>query len=185
MAWIKVVSEKEAQGELAETYKCIAGSRGKVADIMRVQSLNPAAMRAHLDLYLAVMFGSSGISREERELIAVVVSAANGCAYCVAHHGEALFHYWRDRERVEQAARDFRALELPERTRRVLVYAEKLTRAPNEMTEEDVRRLREVGLSDRDVLDVNLIISYFNFVNRIALGLGVEFAADEVSGYRY
>jgi len=88
-----------------------------MANIMRVQSLNPDSMCVHLDLYLAVTFDPSGLSRNEREVIAVVVSEVNGCAYCVAHHGEALCHYWQDRERVEQAAQDFQALELPERTR--------------------------------------------------------------------
>jgi len=185
VAWIEVMLEEKAQGELAEVYRRIAGSRGKVANIMRVQSLNPDSMRVHLDLYLAVTFGPSGLSRNERELIAVVVSEVNGCAYCVAHHGEALCHYWQDRERVEQAARDFLGLELPERTRRILAYAKKLTCAPHEMKEGDVRRLREVGLSDREILDVNLIVSYFNFVNRIALGLGVELSPDDISGYRY
>jgi len=185
VAWIKTVPEEEAKGELTEVYRRIAGSRGKVANIMRVQGLNPAAMGAHLDLYLAVMFGPSGLSRKERELIAVVVSAANGCTYCVAHHGEALFHYWRERGRVEQAARDWQSLDLPDRTRRVLAYAEKLTHSPSEIAERDVDALREMGLSDRDILDVNLITSYFNFVNRIALGLGVELSPDELSGYRY
>ncbi|MDQ3522084.1 MAG: carboxymuconolactone decarboxylase family protein, partial [Gemmatimonadota bacterium] len=63
-------------------------------------SLHPAAMQAHMDLYMAVMFQRSGISREERELIAVVVSAANRCAYCVSHHAAALNAYWKDQERV-------------------------------------------------------------------------------------
>jgi len=135
VAWIEVMPEEEAQGELAEAYRRIAGSRGKMANITRVQSLNPDSMCVHLDLYLAVTFDPSGLSRNEREVIAVVVSEVNGCAYCVAHHGEALCHYWQDRERVEQAAQDFRALELPERTRRVLAYAKKLTCAPHEMKE--------------------------------------------------
>jgi uncharacterized peroxidase-related enzyme len=142
-------------------------------------------MRAHLDLYLAGMFSLSGLSRKEQELVAVVVSAANGCAYCVAHHGEALFHYWQDRERVEQAARDFQVLELPERTRRVRAYAEKFACALHELVEGDLCCLQEVGPSDREILDVNPLTSYFNFVDCIALGLGVGLSPDEISGYQY
>ena len=63
-------------------------------------------------------------------------------------------------------------------------HAEKLTTAPGAMTESDLGELRAVGLSDRDILDLTLVTAYFNFVNRIAQGLGVEFTAAEVGGYR-
>jgi alkylhydroperoxidase family enzyme len=62
-------------------------------------------------------------------------------------------------------------------------HAEKLTSAPGAMTESDLGELRAVDLSDKDILDLTLIVSYFNFVNRIAVGLGVDFSADEMSGY--
>ena len=160
---------------------------------MRVQSLHPEAMAAHLDLYLAVMFARSGLRRSERELIAIVVSAANGCAYCVRHHAEALKALWTDDARVTQAAEDYRALDpgsgpgqaLSERERALCDYADALTREPASVSEASVERLRAAGLSDRDVLDANLIVSYFNFVNRIAEGLGVAFTEEEATGYRY
>jgi len=63
-------------------------------------------------------------------------------------------------------------------------YADKLTRAPGDATEEDVAALRAQGLSARDILDVNMIAAYFNFVNRIAAGLGVEYSPEEVRGYK-
>jgi uncharacterized peroxidase-related enzyme len=185
MVWIEEIPEAEAQGKLREIYERIVASRGKVANILRVQSLHPEALDAHLSLYLAIMFSPSGLPREERELIAVVVSAANGCGYCISHHAEALRHYWGDEERVRDAARDWRSLGLPERTCRILAYAEKLTRFPHEVCEGDVRSLREVGLTDREILEVALVASYFNFVNRIALGLGVAPSPEEVRGYRH
>lgn len=184
MAWIRTVGEGEAKGELEEVYDRIAGERGKVAEIMRVQGLHPRALAAHLDLYLALMFCPGELAREERELIAVVVSGANGCGYCLAHHLEALAHYWPG-EMAQRAARDWRSLRLPQRLVRILEYAEKLTREPASVSEGDIRSLREVGLSDRGILEVNLIVGYFNFANRIALGLGIEPSPEEVSGYRY
>ncbi|MBN1201762.1 MAG: peroxidase-related enzyme [Anaerolineae bacterium] len=185
MPWIDVIDEAHADGALKAAYEEIKGARGKVANIMRIHSLKPETMLAHKDLYVSLLFRDSGLSREERELIAVVISAANGCAYCVQHHAEALDHYWQDRARVDRAVRDFRALDLPDRLRAILAYVVKLTEAPATVTEVDVAALRAVGLSDADILSVNLVTAYFNFVNRIAVGLGVEFSPEEVTGYRY
>jgi uncharacterized peroxidase-related enzyme len=185
MSWIDVVLEADAEGKLAAIYETISGARGKVSNIMRVHSLKPKAMQAHMKLYLSVMFGRSGLSREERELIATAVSAANDCPYCKHHHAAALDAYWQDPERVESFMNDWRSVELSERETALIEYAVKLTRTPGEMQQGDVERLRERGLDDEEVLATNLVTSYFNFVNRIALGLGVEFSESEMSGYHY
>ena len=73
---------------------------------------------------------------------------------------------------------------LEPRLSNIVRHAEKLTSAPSAMTESDLGELRAVGLSDEDILDLTLVTAYFNFVNRIALGLGVEFTAEEMSGYK-
>lgn len=185
MTWIETIGVTDAEGELAAAYRRLMDDRGKVSNIMSAQSLDPRAMQAHLDLYLSVMFGRSGLSREEREMIAVAVSALNRCAYCIAHHCDALNRYWRDAGRVERFAEDFRAVEVPERMQVVLDYAEALTLAPASVLEGHVLAMKAAGLSDREVLTVNLVIAYFNFVNRIAAGLGVESTAEERAGYDY
>lgn len=185
MAWIKTVDETEAGGLLSEIYEQVSRERGKIANIIRVHSLNPSAMKAHLDLYMAVMFGESGLSRPEREMIAVVVSAANRCEYCVNHHAEALNYYWKNSDNLQMLIEDFDSLDLPERQHKMLEYALKLTLTPGEVEETDVNALRESGLSDEHILNINLIVSYFNFVNRIASGLGVEFTPEEAAGYEY
>ena len=128
------------------------------------------------------MFTPGPLSRRKREAIAVTVSAANGCAYCVAHHTEALQRYEKDeaaltkvREEPEQLANS--------RLRAMLQYARKLTIAPATMDEAQVAALRTAGLTDQEVLRINLVTAYFNFVNRIALGLGVSANAQEITGY--
>lgn len=184
MAWIKIVEEKEAGEELQTIYERLKSSRGKISSILAVHSLNPRAMAAHLELYMAVMFGHSGISREEREAVAVAVSAADGCEYCLEHHTEALRHYWKDK-RVRALVEDPRRVELPSRLRAMVEYALKLTARPWEMVEGDVDHLRSQGLSDEEVLGVSLVVGYFNFVNRVALGLGVEATPEETTGYKY
>ncbi len=102
MSWIEEIETDDADGELAKIYAELIEKRGKVANILKVHSLNPAAMSNHLDLYMTIMFGKSGLSRAEREAIAVVVSASNDCAYCVNHHVEALRRYIKDEETLKR-----------------------------------------------------------------------------------
>ena len=81
MAWIKTIDPAEAAGELKAEYDKAVGCAGKVFNILKVQSLDPATLRASMDLYLATMYGPSGLSRAEREMLATVVSWANHCFY--------------------------------------------------------------------------------------------------------
>ncbi|MEK6266288.1 MAG: carboxymuconolactone decarboxylase family protein [Clostridium sp.] len=82
MAWIKQIGMEESQGKLRKLYDRIVGrTKGSVANILMVHSLNPDAMEAHLNLYETIMFGESGLSRGQREMIAVVVSSTNSCHY--------------------------------------------------------------------------------------------------------
>lgn len=184
MSWIRIIDEDEATGDLAETYEGLKKKRGKVSNILKVQSLNNGVMRAHMDLYMLLMFERSGLSREEKEMLATAVSVANGCDYCSNHHGEALNRYWNSRERLKTFRQDHTSIHMPVRTRKMLEYAIKLTKNPEEMKEGDILALRECGLPDEDILIINLITSYFNFVNRIAAGLGVEFTEEEMQGYK-
>lgn len=81
LAWIETVPPSEAEGELAEVYGRIAGRSGAVAHILSCESLHPEGLRDHYALYRTLMFGRGALSRAERESIAVVVSAVNGCHY--------------------------------------------------------------------------------------------------------
>jgi uncharacterized peroxidase-related enzyme len=81
MAWIKTIEPEEAAGELKDEYDKAVRRAGKVFNILKVQSLNPAALKASMQLYLAAMFGPSGLTRAEREMLATVVSWANDCFY--------------------------------------------------------------------------------------------------------
>lgn len=183
MSWIEEVEVSEAEGKLAEMYAALIKQRGKISNILKVHSLNPDAMGDHLDLYMTLMFGKSGLSRAEREAVAVVVSANNDCEYCVRHHAEALRHYIDNEETMTMLMTADGLETLEPRLSNIVRHAEKLTTAPVAMTESDLDELRTEGLSDKDILDLTLIVAYFNFVNRIALGLGVTFNAEELSGY--
>ena len=184
LSWIEEIELTEAEGKLAETYARLMEKRGKVSNILQVQSLNPDSLDRHLDLYMTIMFGKSGLSRAEREAIAVVVSATNDCEYCINHHTDALRRHIKD-EDILQALASADGLEILEpRLGNIVIHAEKLTSAPAAMTESDLDPLRAEGLTDSDILDITLVVAYFNFVNRIALGLGVGFTLEELSGYK-
>jgi uncharacterized peroxidase-related enzyme len=185
MAWIRIDGAGEAGGALREAYDRVRQARGKLSNIMAVQSLDPGAMMAHLDLYMALMFARSGLSREEREAVAVVVSALNGCAYCVEHHAEALRVYWRDTDRVRELAAGKAEAAASPRLRAILGYAVALTLEPRSVTREHVEALRAAGLSDAEILNANMVTAYFGFVNRVVEGLGVESSPDEAVGYHY
>jgi len=185
MPRIDVIEPEDATGRLAEIYQEIAGSRGKIAEVHKIQSLNPETIRQHMNLYMGIMFGKSPLRRAQREMMAVVVSAANGCEYCQQHHMEALLHFWKDQDRAEALRRDHRTLDLDPVDRALCDYARELTRHPDRAEREDpTRRLRDAGLEDRAVLDATLVVGYFNFVNRIVQALGLELET-EPGGYSY
>ncbi len=184
MAWIEEIDIDKADGKLAAIYAELIEKRGKISNILKVHSLNPEALSSHLELYMTIMFGRSGLSRAEREAIAVVVSANNDCAYCVHHHAEALRRYIKDEEILSMLMTADGLETLEPRLSNIVRHAEKLTTAPGAMTESDLDELRVVGLDDSDILDLSLITAYFNFVNRLALGLGVDYTPEELSGYR-
>jgi len=185
MAWIEIRTPEDANAELRVAYDDIEARRGKLSNIMTIQSLNPKMIGPHLDLYMAIMFERSGLSRGEREMVAVRVSVMNGCEYCVRHHAEALRACWRSDGRAEVLERGELPDELTDRERTMLRYADRLTTDPAGMEEADVAGLREAGLSDAEILGVASVVAYFNFVNRIAVGLGVEVTDEEVAGYKY
>lgn len=184
MSWIDEIEPEDAQGRLAETFAGMKRSRGKVSNIMKVQGQDVRAMEAHMELYMALMFTRSGLKREEMEMLATVVSVKNRCDYCINHHGEALNNYWKDEARLKEFIDDYRTASISERQMAMLEYGSKLTESPGMMMEEDVAALRSAGFSDAEILRINMIASYFNFVNRIAVGLGVEFTQEEMRGYK-
>ncbi|MFQ5980375.1 MAG: peroxidase-related enzyme [Candidatus Heimdallarchaeota archaeon] len=180
MPWIKVLDESDAKGRLKTVYTEVKARRGKISNLMRVYSLNPRALKAYSDLYVCLMIGQSSLSREDRELIATAVSTINDSEYGKLHHGEGLNYYWKNRKRIQQFMDDLNSVYLPDKARTMLNYVTKLTKKPGTIEEGDIQKLREVGFSDEDILNINLITSYFNFENRVAKGLGVTATPDEM-----
>lgn len=186
MAFIKTISFEESDGPLRDVYENLIRTRGKLAEVHKIQSLNPDALIAHMDLYKAVMFARSPLKRYQREMMAVIVSRANRCRYCVEHHSRALMFYWKDEQRIERLLRNRQEAGLSEADIELCRFAENLTLKPSTTAEKtEHERLRRQGFDDRAILDATQVIAYFNFVNRLVLALGLEFSEEEVKGYHY
>jgi len=185
MPFIKVIEESEAEGELKTIYNDLITKRGKIAEVHKIQSLNPQSIVNHIDLYMTVMFGKSPLKRVQREMMAVVVSKANNCEYCQVHHAEAVNHYWKNDNKIAQLRKDYNQLTLSAIDKKLCDYAWQLTKNPGNETEQTfINPLKKLGLSDRAILDATLVIAYFNFVNRIVLSLGVQLETNS-GGYKY
>lgn len=185
MPWIDVIDETHATGKLADTYRWIRETRGNIANIHRIHSQFPEAMRAHMELYRVLMFGDLELSRADAELIATVVSMENSCDYCASHHGDALQELRRREGEACPLPREPSEWNLDARQGALLHFATRLAQNPHAMSPEEIEALRGHGFSDRAVLETVLITSYFCFVNRIALGLGVTTSPEERAGFNY
>lgn len=185
MPFIRVINEDEAEGELFRVYDDIQRTRGRVANVLRIQSLRPKGLKTHLDLYMDTVFGRGPLSRRQREVVAVVVSAVNGCDYCITHHGEALNKYVKDPKWVKALAADPEGYPLEPAERALADYAIDLTRNPAQGRREAVERLRKAGFDDAAILHVTEVAAYFNYVNRLVHGLGVELEEEQDRDYVY
>ncbi|HEY7177797.1 MAG TPA: peroxidase-related enzyme [Gaiella sp.] len=174
LTWLEVPSEDELPAEVKALYEAPLEKLGFVPNVIRLYALRPSHLLLWNEHYEELMKGESGLSKAEREMIAVVVSVANECRYCIAAHSAALRKLTKDPALADAIAADHTTAEIEQRVRAMLDYARKLTLRPTEMTEADVEALRDVGWTDEDVMDVAEVTGMFNLTNRMASGLGWE-----------
>jgi uncharacterized peroxidase-related enzyme len=145
---------------------------GLVPNVLLALSYRPARLRNFISAYNEIMLGKdSGLSRLEREMIAVVVSSHNRCYYCLVAHGQAVRELSGDPELGELLVMNYRVAELPARQRIMLDFAWKLTASPDTVGEVDRVRLRAAGFDDRDIFDIAEVTGLFNYSNRMAMAL--------------
>jgi uncharacterized peroxidase-related enzyme len=182
---IEIIQPQDADGYLKEVYDQILESRGKIAEIYKIQSLNPRSINRHQDLFMTLMYSKSPLSREQREMTGVVVSSLNKCEYGVQHHSQALMHYWKDEKRVRALSQKYTDAGLNEKEILLCELAELSTLTPySRKISGHIKKMKKKGFTDRAILDASLIISYFNFENRLALNLEVEPEKDP-GGFKY
>ncbi len=142
---------------------------GFVPNVFRVYSYRPERLSAWFAHYRQLHEPTENLSAADREMIAVVVSAANGCLYCLVAHGAALREELGDPVLGERISYDWRRAGLDERRAAICAYADKLTRDPRAVDRDDLRRLLDAGLAETEAWDVIEIAAMYNFTNRLAM----------------
>ena len=141
---------------------------GFVPNVLKAYTFDMAKLSAFVAMYNDLMLAPSGLSKLEREMIAVAVSAHNRCYYCLVAHGVAVRQLSGDPPLGELMAMNYRAARLSQRERAMLDFAVKLTAEPWLIEEDDRARLRRAGFSDRDIWDIAAVAGFFNMTNRVA-----------------
>ncbi|MGX9356317.1 peroxidase-related enzyme [Roseobacteraceae bacterium S113] len=141
---------------------------GMIPNVLRAYASNIEQLNGFTALYNALMLGESGLSKMEREMIAVVVSSINRCFYCQVAHGAAVRAYSGDPVLGERMVMNWRTADLDARQTAMLAFAEKVTKDSSEVGEADRQALRDAGLSDADIWDIANVTGFFNMSNRVA-----------------
>ena len=187
-AWIKMLSDEEADNHLLDTLKLARTPHGTVDNVMRVHSLRPNTMRGHVVLYRAALHDDANtLPMWLQETISSYVSILNDCPYSLANHWANARHLIGDETRadaIEAALKAHRPEDVFEGGELALMrYTEKLTLNPGKIEKADVDTLFEAGFDDGEILEANQIICYFNYVNRSLNGLGVTTDGDIIGYY--
>jgi uncharacterized peroxidase-related enzyme len=141
---------------------------GFVPNVLKAYAFDMAKLAAFVTMYNDLMLAPSGLSKLEREMIAVAVSAQNRCYYCLVAHGAAVRQLSGDPVLGELMVMNYRAARLSKRERAMLDFAVKLTAEPSLVGEDERSVLREAGFSDRDIWDIAAVAGFFNMSNRVA-----------------
>ena len=141
---------------------------GFVPNVLQAYSFDMAKLEAFVAMYNDLMLAPSGLSKLEREMIAVTVSSQNHCFYCLVAHGAAVRQLAQDPVSGEFLVMNYRAAPLSPRERGMLDFAVKLTTQSDATEERDRQNLRELGFSDRDIWDIAAVAAFFNMTNRLA-----------------
>lgn len=147
---------------------------GMVPNVLRAHAFDVNKLNAFTALYNDLMLADSGLSKLERELIAVVVSSINKCFYCLTAHGAAVRELSGDPMLGEMMVMNWRVADLSERQFAMLTFAEKMTKASAEIMEQDRQALRDAGFTDRDIWDIANVAGFFNMTNRVASALDMR-----------
>jgi uncharacterized peroxidase-related enzyme len=187
-AWIEMIPETEATGVLREMYDKAQTPHGTVDNVMKVHSLRPHTMQGHVALYTSVLHHPDiTLPLWFLEVIASYTSISNDCAYSLIHHFKNVRRLLQNDARSDRILAALRAgepeREFADKELALLQYARKLTVDVSGMVKGDVDMLRDAGCDDGEILEVNQVVAYFNYSNRLLNGLGVTTDGDTLGYY--
>jgi len=183
MSWIDEISYANATGQLKKLYNRVKGPDNNIDNVLSIHSLRPHTLVGHMGLYKNVLHNSNNtLPKWFLETLGVYVSFLNQCSYCVDHHAAGLKRLLANDDTFDKIitslVNDQTDVFFKDQYLAGLQYAKKLTLSHNTITESDIKNLRKHSLTDGEILEINQVISYFNYVNRTVVGLGVNTDGD-------
>jgi|SRR5579883_1771350 len=172
VSWFPVLELEQMEPEVRALLEKAQSRTGICPNVFRAWAWRPTRFLKWFAHYQELMTGPSGLTRAEREMIAVAVSMQNRCVYCLVAHGAALRQLTGDPVLADRITLDYRRAGLRPRERAMLDYAVEITRQMEDCSHEDIERLKALGFSDEDVWDIAEVAAMFNFTNRLAAATG-------------
>jgi len=183
MSWIKTISYKEATGKLKRLYERVKGPDNNIDNVLKIHSLRPHTLNGHMVLYKSVLHNNGNtFPKWYLEVLGTYVSKLNHCDYCFDHHAQGIKKNLKDDAKFEVIIGaiqkdDFQNV-FSRKELGGLWYAKLLTLDHASITQNTMATLRSKGFDDGEILEVNQVVSYFNYVNRMVVGLGVNTVGD-------
>ncbi len=183
MSWIKTIDYSEADSALKRMYDRVKGPNNNVDNVLKIHSLRPHTLTGHMTLYKSVLHNSNNtLPKWYLEAIGVYVSYLNKCDYCLNHHFEGFSRLINDAEKAalffDCVKRDDLEAFFDDHFIFGILYSRKLTLDHASIKKDDIDELIAEGFSEGEVLEINQVTSYFNYVNRMVVGLGVNTEGD-------
>ena len=176
--WIKTIPYEASEGDLRDQYDRQVRALGEPTEMTTAGSLHPPLVPARLDLYSATEQCPSRLTAHQRNLISYVTSALNRTGYCMSQVTIKLRQTGFSDDQISSLATDPVGANLPPADAALVRYAAKLTSDPGSVSENDIENLRSAGFADLEILDANAQCSHLNYVNRVAMGLGIHSIVD-------
>ena len=171
---IPLPDESDLPEDLQKFFSICREKLGLIPNVLSAYSHDDEQLRTFSRFYNALMCGKSGLSNLEKEMIAVVVSCANHCFYCLTAHGCNVREYSENPVLGELMVQNYRSADLEPRHRAMLDFADKLTRATHEISESDRQRLRDNGFTEKDIWDIANIAGFYNMTNLVASAVDMQ-----------
>ena len=183
MSWIATINYEDANSSLKRIYDRVKGPNNTIDNVLLIHSLRPHSLVGHMTLYKSVLHNSNNeLPKWFLESIGVYVSHLNQCNYCVEHHLAGLRRLLKDDNKAAQFLKSVKSDTLDQyfdnKYFGAMIYAKKLTLEVKNIKKEDFESLKASGFSEGEILEINQVASYFNYVNRTVIGLGVNTKGD-------
>ena len=170
---IDLPKTKNLDDDIQKYLQICTENLGMVPNVLAAYTAKPKKFHQFTKVYNQLMLDEqeTQLSKLEREMIAVVVSSANRCYYCLVAHGQAVRELSNDPQLGEMMVMNYKVAQVSKRQRAMLDYAWRLTKAPFEIDDSDRDALRQAGFNDGDIFDITDVVGFFNYTNRMAHGL--------------